>query len=175
MSRCYRDGGKVLLCGNGGSAADCEHWSAELNKGFRKKRPLPEKWRKKLPPLLAGSLQQALPAIPLTVFAALNTAVANDISAELVFAQGVWALGAPGDILVGISTSGGARNVCAAVQAAEAKGLTTIGLTGGQGGRLGELASIVIRAPAGEVHHIQQYHLPIYHCLCLMLEDEFFA
>jgi len=175
MSQCYRNSGKVLLCGNGGSAADCEHWSGELMKGFRKKRPLSEEWRKKLPPLLAGSLQQALPAIPLTGFLSLNTAFANDVSAELVFAQSVWALGRPGDILIGISTSGNAKNVCAAVQAANARQMLSIGLTGKQGGRLSELAGIVIRAPASEVHRVQQYHLPIYHCLCLMLEDEFFG
>jgi D-sedoheptulose 7-phosphate isomerase len=174
MCECYRNGGKMLLCGNGGSAADCEHWSGELLKGFRKARPLTDKWKKKLPPLLADSLQEGLPAIPLPAFMSLNTAVANDIAAELVFAQSVWALGKPGDILVGISTSGNAKNVCAAVQAAGVKQIVTIGLTGQEGGRLGELAGIVIRAPATEVHRVQQYHLPIYHCLCLMLEDEFF-
>lgn len=175
LSECYRNSGKVLLCGNGGSAADCEHWSAELMKSFRKERPLPEKWKKKLPRLLAENLQQALPAIPLTGFLSLNTAFANDVSAELVFAQSVWALGQPGDILIGISTSGAAKNVCAAIQTANAKEMITIGLTGEQGGLLADLAGIVIRAPATEVHRVQQYHLPIYHCLCLMLEEAFFS
>ena len=119
--------------------------------------------------------RRGLYPVSLTGFLSLNTAVANDVSADVVFAQSVWALGQPGDILIGISTSGNAKNVCAAIQAADAKGMRTIGLTGEQGGSLSDLAEIVIRAPAAEVHRVQQYHLPIYHCLCLMLEDAFFG
>jgi D-sedoheptulose 7-phosphate isomerase len=153
MAACFRAGGKMLLCGNGGSAADCEHWSAELGE----------------------KLQGALPAIPLPAFGSLNSAFANDVDPELAFAQGVWALGEQGDVLVAISTSGNAKNVLRAVEVARARGLVTVGLTGEGGGKLRRLAEICIRAPGREVHRIQQSHLPIYHCLCLMLEDEFFG
>jgi len=174
MAACFRAGGKMLLCGNGGSAADCEHWSAELMKGFLKNRPLDRKWKEKLGAELGEKLQGALPAIPLPAFGSLISAFANDIDPELVFAQGVWALGGQGDVLVAISTSGNAKNVLRAAEVARARGLVTVGLTGEDGGKLRGLAEICIRAPGREVHRIQQYHLPIYHCLCLMLEDEFF-
>lgn len=175
MAACFRAGGKMLLCGNGGSAADCEHWSAELMKGFLSKRPLAKEWKRKLGADLGEKLQGALPAIPLPAFSSLSSAFANDVDPELVFAQGVWALGEQGDILVAISTSGNARNVLRAAEVARAKGLVTVGLTGEHGGKLRRLAEICIRAPGRDVHRIQQYHMPIYHCLCLMLEDEFFA
>jgi len=175
MAACFRAGGKMLLCGNGGSAADCEHWSAELMKGFLRQRPLPREWKEKLPAELGEKLQGALPAIPLPAFSSLISAFANDVDPELVFAQGVWALGAEGDVLVCISTSGNAKNVLRAAEVARARGLATVALTGEDGGELGRLAGICIRAPGREVHRIQQHHLPIYHCLCLMLEDEFFA
>jgi D-sedoheptulose 7-phosphate isomerase len=172
---CYAGGGKVLVCGNGGSAADAEHWSGELLKGFVKKRPLPPEMRQKLSPSLAEGLQGALPTIPLTGFLSFRTAFANDVDPELVFAQLVWALGRPGDALVALSTSGGSANVCAAMEAASARQMTTVALTGEDGGRLSELADVCIRAPAGETHLVQEYHVPIYHCLSLMLEDELFA
>jgi D-sedoheptulose 7-phosphate isomerase len=172
---CFREGGKLLLCGNGGSAADCEHWSGELLKGFLKKRPLSPEWKEKLGEPLASGLQGALPAVPLTGFLSFSTAFANDVSPELVFAQGVWALGRPGDVLAGISTSGNSRNVCLAVRAAAALGMRTVALTGADGGKLAGLAEVCIRVPAQEVHLVQQYHLPVYHCLCRMLEDEFFS
>ena len=175
MAACFRGGGKMLLCGNGGSAADCEHWSAELMKGFLSKRPLAEEWKKKLGADLGEKLQGALPAIPLPAFSSLSSAFANDVAPELVFAQGVWALGKQSDVLVAISTSGNARNVLRAVEVARARGLVTVGLTGEHGGKLRRLAEICIRAPGKDVHRIQQYHMPIYHCLCLMLEDEFFG
>jgi D-sedoheptulose 7-phosphate isomerase len=175
MAACFRAGGKMLLCGNGGSAADCEHWSAELMKGFLKKRPLAQEWKEKLGAELGEKLQGALPAIPLPAFGSLNSAFANDVDPELAFAQGVWALGEQGDVLVAISTSGNAKNVLRAVEVARARGLVTVGLTGEGGGKLRRLAEICIRAPGREVHRIQQSHLPIYHCLCLMLEDEFFG
>lgn len=175
MAACFRAGGKMLLCGNGGSAADCEHWSAELMKGFLSKRPLAEEWEKKLGADLGEKLQGALPAIPLPAFSSLSSAFANDVAPELVFAQEVWALGEQGDVLVAISTSGNARNVLRAAEVARAKGLVTVGLTGEHGGKLRRLAEICIRAPGRDVHRIQQYHMPVYHCLCLMLEDEFFG
>ncbi|HUU27079.1 MAG TPA: SIS domain-containing protein [archaeon] len=170
----FRKGGKILLCGNGGSAADCEHWSAELMKGFLKKRPLSEEWQKRLGEPLGSKLQGALPSVPLPALTSLTTAFANDVDPELAFAQCVWALGVPGDVLVALSTSGNSKNILQAVRVAKAKGLVTVGLTGQSGGKLAGLADICIKAPAKEVHRVQQYHLPIYHALCLMLEDKFF-
>lgn len=171
----FRRGGKLLLCGNGGSAADCEHWSGELLKGFASKRPLPARFRDALPPQLFENLQGGLPAIPLPSFVSLNTAFANDVSTDLAFAQLVWALGSPGDVLVAISTSGNAANVCSAVEAAKAKEIVTIGMTGRGGGRLSTLVDIAIRVPADIVYEIQEGHEAIYHCLCLMIEDAMFA
>ncbi len=166
--------GKLLLCGNGGSAADADHWAGELLKGFRSKRPLASGEKSNLPPILAEKLQRPLPAIPLTSFAALTTAFANDVDPELCFAQLTWALGSAGDVLIGISTSGNAKNVGWAAQAARARGLRAIGLTGESGGKLRDHCDVMIRVPAAETYLVQEFHLPIYHCLCLMLEDEFF-
>ena len=172
---CFKSGGKILLCGNGGSAADADHWAGELLKGFCKMRPLPGKDRKKLPSHLARHLQGALPAIPLTNFTALGSAFLNDVDGNLVYAQLTSALGRRGDALVALSTSGNAANVCYAVQTARARGLRTVALTGAGGGRLRGLADICIRVPARETYRAQEYHLPIYHCLSLMLEDAFFS
>lgn len=166
---------KVLLCGNGGSAADADHISGELLKGFCRQRPLSAADRKRLPEPLASKLQGGLPAIPLGGLVAASTAFANDVSPDLVYAQMVWSLGCAGDVFFGISTSGNAKNVCAAAQAARARGLVTIALTGASGGKLKELSDVAILAPASETFQIQEYHLPIYHCLSRMLEDEFFS
>jgi len=174
MHACLKSGGKILLCGNGGSAADADHWAAELLKGFDRKRPLSARDRKGLPPVIGRHLQGALPAIPLTGFSAFASAFANDVKAELTFAQLTHALGRRGDVLVALSTSGNAANVCHAVQTARARGLRTVALTGAGGGRLLRLADICIRVPARETWRAQEYHLPIYHCLSLMLEDAFF-
>ena len=172
---CYRGGNKVLICGNGGSAADAEHWSAELMKGFYHTRPLSGRIAEKLPPDIAQNLQGALPTIPLTGFPSLATAFANDNESEYLFSQLVMALGKPGDMLVAISTSGNSPNILHAVKTAAAIGMKTAGLTGRSGGQLVELADISIRVPAGDVHLIQEYHLPVYHTLSLMLEEEFFS
>lgn len=168
-------GGKLLLCGNGGSAADAEHWAGELLKGFAQKRPLGPADQRTLPEELGLKLQGALPAIPLTGFVSLATAFLNDVDPHLTFAQLVWGLGKPGDVLIGISTSGNARNVCAAMEAARARGLFRLGLSGRTGGRLGPLCDLCLRVPADETYQIQELHLPVYHCLSLMLEDEFFS
>lgn len=173
LKDCFVAGGKALACGNGGSAADAEHWAGELLKGMLKPRRLPP--NPSLPQRLAERLQGALPMIPLTGFLSYHTAFGNDVDPELVFAQLVWALGRPGDVLVAISTSGNSENVCAAAEAASAKGMPVIALTGADGGRLGDLAGVAIRAPARETHLVQELHLPVYHCLSVMLEDEFFA
>ncbi|MES2307578.1 MAG: SIS domain-containing protein [Verrucomicrobiota bacterium] len=170
----YKNGGSLYLCGNGGSAADCEHWSGELLKGFYHKRPLSEKEKATLPPELASKLQGSLPAIPLTGFLGLATAFANDVDAQLIYAQLLWGLGKPNDILIAISTSGNAVNVRHALDVARAKGIVTIGFSGKTGGAMKPLCDLCICVPESETYRIQEYHLPIYHCLCLMLEDEFF-
>jgi D-sedoheptulose 7-phosphate isomerase len=171
----FTAGGKALACGNGGSAADAEHWAGELLKGMLKARKLHAPSHPSLPPRLAESLQGALPMIPLTGFVSYHTAFGNDVDPEFVFAQLVWALGQPGDVLVALSTSGESDNVIAAAEAASAKGMTVLALTGAEGGRLAEHADVAIRVPAHETHLVQELHLPVYHCLSLMLEDEFFA
>ena len=175
LHRSFRDGHKILLCGNGGSAADADHWAGELLKGFYHPRPLSASQRRGLPPALAKRLQGALPAIPLTNFPAATSAFGNDVDPQLAFAQLTSALGRKGDVLVAISTSGNARNVCHAATVARARGLRTLALTGASGGRLLGLCDITIRAPSRETHRVQEYHLPVYHCLSLMLEDAFFA
>jgi len=172
---CYTGGGKALVCGNGGSAADAEHWSGELLKSFVRKRPLAADARRGLSARLAEELQGALPMIPLTGFLSFRTAFANDADPDLVFAQLVWALGRPGDVLVALSTSGDSANIWLAAEAASARGMKTVALTGESGGRLADLADVCIRAPARETHLVQELHMPVYHCLSLMLEDAFFG
>ena len=173
--RCYRGGGTSLLCGNGGSAADADHWAGELLKGFESRRPLPAAQRVGLDPDIVSKLQCGLPAIPLTGFPALRSAVANDIDPQLDFAQLVQAFGQPGWLFVGISTSGNARNVCAAAEVARARGLYVLGLTGMSGGRLATLCDVCLCAPSTRTCEAQEYHLPIYHTLCLLLEDALFG
>lgn len=171
----FRDGGNVLIAGNGGSAADADHWAGELMKGFESRRPLTQAQRAGLRPELAEKLQQAVPCIPLTGFPALRTAVANDIDPTLEFAQLVMALGRPGSLFIGLSTSGNAANVCAAAEVARARGLKVLGLTGEGGGRLAGLCDLCLRVPAKRTLEVQELHLPIYHTLCLLVEDEFFS
>ncbi len=174
LTATFRSGGKLLLCGNGGSAADCEHWAGELLKSFVKDRPLPAKLAEKLPAELAQNLEAALPAIPLGGFQAASTAFANDVAPQLIFAQLTLGLGKPGDVLVGISTSGNSANVCKAVLTAKAIGMKTVALTGKSGGELAKLADTAIRAPETETYKIQELHLAIYHWLCMAVENEFF-
>jgi len=174
MCDCYRNGGKVLICGNGGSAADAEHWAGELLKGFLTRRPVTGPACANLPPDLAPYLQGSLPTIPLTGFLSLGTAFANDVSSLYIFSQLVWGLGRPGDILIGISTSGNSRNILHALETARCRGLRRIGLTGVSGGEMTGQTDICIQVPASRVHEIQELHLPVYHCLSNMLEQEFF-
>ena len=171
---CEHDG-TLLLAGNGGSAADADHWTGELLKGFCRKRPLSPQAQADLGAELGSRLQGGLRAIPLASFPALSTAFANDVEPTLVYAQLVWALGRPKDVFVGISTSGNAQNVCAAAQAAQAKGMRVVGLTGSTGGALRAHSDVCIRVPATETYLVQEAHLPIYHCLSRMLEDDFFT
>ncbi len=170
----YTRGGKLLIAGNGGSAADADHISGELLKGFKQKRPLSQGWRDKLGHEIADNLQGALPTIPLSTFNALNTAYANDCNPHYIFAQLTWGLGMTGDALLSISTSGNSKNVLLATQVAKAKGMHTIGLTGATGGELKDMCDICICVPETETFKIQELHLPVYHILCLMLEEALF-
>ena len=177
----YRAGNKLLLCGNGGSAADAEHIVGELMKGFLKKRLLPEAAREKMKTAfpqdadyLYENLQGALPAISLVNSVALGTAFANDQAADLVFAQQVLGLGCEGDVLLAISTSGNSKNVLYAAETARVRGLKTIALTGRSGGKLKPLADVTIAVPSDETYCIQEFHLPVYHALCIAAEEEFF-
>lgn len=174
LQTCLRSGNKLLLCGNGGSAADAEHWAGELLKGFESKRPLSGAERGGLPDELANQLQGALPAIPLTGFLSLRTAFANDVDPALEYAQLVWGLGKLGDVLIAISTSGNARNVRLAAQAAKARGVKVLALTGQTGGQLRPHAELALTVPETRTLLVQELHLAIYHTLSLMLEDAFF-
>ncbi|WP_219838410.1 SIS domain-containing protein [Paenibacillus sp. R14(2021)] len=181
MKRSYEQCGKMLLAGNGGSAADCEHVVGELMKGFMSQRPLPPSEREKMlvhgeeGAYIADRLQGALPAISLVSQSALATAYINDVAADMVFAQQVYGYGRQEDTLVVFSTSGNSANVVRAVQVAKSLGMTTIGFTGQGGGRLKELCDITVRVPYTSTPDIQERHLPIYHALCMMLEEAFFA
>ena len=181
MCNAYRCGGKVMTAGNGGSASDAEHIVGELMKGFCRRRPLDGDSRAALvaaDPVrgarLGEVLQQGLPAIALTNHPALSTAFSNDCDPNAVFAQQVWGYGNAGDVLIVMSTSGNAENLLMATAAAHAKGIKVALLTGEHGGKLAEVCDIVLRAPAKETYQVQEYHLPIYHALCLLVEDEFF-
>jgi D-sedoheptulose 7-phosphate isomerase len=177
----YAAGGKLLIAGNGGSAADSEHIAGELMKNFVKKRALPRSFIEALKACpdeaasyLAGHLQSGLPALSLAGHPGLSSACINDIDGNIVFAQQVYCLGRPGDVFFGISTSGNAKNVFYALAAAKAAGLKTIALTGGSGGMLAGAADAAIIVPEKETYKIQELHLPVYHTLCLMLEEYFF-
>lgn len=169
----YESGKKLLVCGNGGSASDSEHIVGELMKGFYKKRPLSAREQEAYGDQ-AKRLQGALPAIALTGHPALSTAFLNDVDPEMVFAQQVYGYGSEGDVLLAISTSGNSRNVVNAVQVAQAKKMKTLGFTGEGGGELGRRCDVCLQAPARSTADIQEYHLPIYHTLCAMLEEHFF-
>ena len=182
MRESFRQGGKLLVCGNGGSAADSEHIVGELMKGFMLPRPIPDEDRERLSSMygeegayMAERLQRALPAIALTGSPALATAYQNDVAADLNFAQQVYGYGQKGDTLLAISTSGRSANVVHALQVARMIGLGTIGLTGANGGRMNDLCDVTIRVPYESTPEIQERHLPIYHALCIMLEHEFFG
>lgn len=165
--------GKFLLCGNGGSASDSEHWAGEMLKGFAHSRPLSASMRQGLPAEMAGRLQWAFPVIPLTGFPSLATAFGNDVNSEYIFAQLLFALGRPGDVLAALSTSGNSANVCRAAEVARAREIPVIALTGETGGKLKALANVCICVPATQTPQVQEYHLPVYHCLSLMLEESF--
>lgn len=176
----YRNGKKLLVCGNGGSAADSEHIVGELMKGFRMERPITKNLRERLEKeykgeQLADYLQEALPAIALTSHSALTTAIGNDVSAEVIFAQQVLGYGSEGDVLLGITTSGNSSNVVNSIKVARVLGMRTIGFTGAGGGTLLELCDVTIAVPEKETYRIQELHLPVYHALCAMVENEMFG
>lgn len=176
MAESFRAGGKLLACGNGGSASDAQHIVGELMKGFVLARKLPGEMREKLDDdYLSDNLQMALPAVSLMGEAALTTAFANDCAPDLAFAQQVLGLGRKGDVLLGISTSGNSRNVLYAAKVARAQGMKVVMLTGRDGGRCASFADAAIRVPETETYKVQEYHLPVYHAICLALEEEFFG
>ena len=182
LEECYRHDGKLLIAGNGGSAADSEHIAGELMKRFKTPRPVPQEFAEKLTavdpsrgPALAKNLERGLMAIPLVAHEALTTAYINDVDGLGVFAQQLYGFGRPGDVFLGISTSGNSKNVMSATVVARALGLKVIGLTGESGGELASVADVAIRVPETETFMIQELHLPVYHCLCLMLEGRFFG
>lgn len=182
LEECYEHDGKLLIAGNGGSAADSEHIAGELMKRFKSPRPVPTEFAEKLEavdpvrgPVLAKNLEQGLMAIPLVAHEALSTAYINDVDGLGVFAQQLYGFGRPGDVFLGISTSGNSKNIMSATVVARALGLKVIGLTGASGGELAKVADIAIRVPEKETYMIQELHLPVYHCLCLMLEEHFFG
>ena len=182
LTAAARADGLILLCGNGGSAADCEHIVGELMKGFALSRKLSADWEEKfkqvcpeMAPYLMENLQGALPAISLVSETALSTAYANDQAPDLSFAQQVLGQGMAGDVMLCISTSGNSTNVLYAAAVARAKELRVIGLAGQDGGQLRGLSDVCICAPSRITYQIQEYHLPIYHALCLALEREFFG
>ncbi len=168
----YKNGGKVLVCGNGGSAADSEHIVGELMKGFLSKRKVNDN---RLPDELKEKLQGALPAISLTSQTAIMTAFNNDCDPDFVFAQQVYGYGKENDLLIAITTSGNSKNVLKAVEVANCIGVKSLALTGCDGGKIKEMATVTITVPSSETYKIQEYHLPIYHYLCAMVEQEFFG
>ena len=178
---CYRSGGMVLICGNGGSAADAEHLVGELMKGYLSPRPVPAAVRAALAaafpddaPYLAAHLQGALPTFSLASQMSLITAIANDTAADMIFAQQVYGYGRPGDVLVAISTSGNSPNILRAAQVARALGLGVLGFTGRSGGGLHPLCTVSIRVAADLTSDVQESHLALYHAICAIIEGSFF-
>lgn len=182
MEKCYEHDGKLLIAGNGGSAADSEHIAGELMKRFKTPRPVTPEMVEKLKAVdpvrgedLAKNLERGLMAIPLVAHEALSTAYINDVDGLGVFAQQLFGFGRPGDVFLGISTSGNSKNVMSATVVARALGIKVIGLTGAKGGELASVADAAVKVPETETYMIQELHLPVYHCWCLMLEDKFFG
>lgn len=182
LLECALRDGLIMTCGNGGSASDSAHIVGELMKGFKTGRPLNQRQLDALEfafpkegKAIAAHLQQAIKAVSLTDQAAISTAFANDVAPDMVFAQQVLGYGRRGDVLIGLSTSGNSRNVVNACKVAKAFGVKTIGFTGEAGGALAGLCDVTIRVPATETFRVQEYHLPVYHALCAMLEAEIYC
>lgn len=182
LASCVKDGGKILICGNGGSAADAEHIVGELMKSFLLPRNLPASFASKFETnfpeygqLLCQHLQQAIPAISLMNSVSFSTAFSNDENAEYSLAQQVWGLGQPADVLWGISTSGRSLNIIHAMRVAQLKGMKTLGMTGRDGGEMAGLCDVELRMPCDSTPAIQEMHLPVYHALCAELEEILFG
>ncbi len=182
MEESYEQDGKLLIAGNGGSAADAEHIAGELMKRFKSPRPVTAEFAEKLKRIdpvrgenLANNLECGLMAIPLVAHEALTTAYINDVDGLGVFAQQLFGFGRRGDVFLGISTSGNSKNIMSATVVARAMGIKVVGLTGANGGELAQVADVAIKVPEVETYMVQELHLPVYHCLCLMLEDSFFG
>lgn len=182
MEECYKKEGKLLIAGNGGSAADSEHIAGELMKRFNMARPISKEFAEKLMEIdsvrgasLAKNLECSLMAIPLVAHEALTTAYINDVDGMGVFAQQLFGYGRAGDVFLGISTSGNSENILNAAVLARASGIKVIGLTGKTGGKLAEMSDVVVCVPEEATYLIQELHLPIYHCWCMMLEERFFG
>lgn len=182
MEETYEHDGKIMVAGNGGSAADAEHIAGELMKRFKTPRPVSDEFAARLKAIdperganLAANLERSLMAIPLVAHEALTTAYINDVDGYGVFAQQLFGFGRKGDVFLGISTSGNSKNVMSATVVARALGIKVIGLTGAGGGELACVADVCVKAPETETYMIQELHLPIYHCWCLMLEERFFG
>ena len=167
----YKNGGKVLVCGNGGSAADSEHIVGELMKGFMLKRPVSDE---RIPTHLRSNLQGALPAISLPSQSAVISAFANDVAADMVYAQLVYGYAKENDLVIGISTSGNSKNVVNAVEVAKCVGASTLALTGENASRLSEICDVTIKVPESETYKVQELHLPVYHYLCAKTEQTMF-
>ncbi len=182
LEECYTSDHKLLIAGNGGSAADAEHIAGELMKRFKMPRPVSEDFKDKLISIdrvrgeeLSRNLERGLMAIPLVAHEALTTAYINDVDAVGVFAQQLFGFGRSGDVFLGISTSGNSKNIMSAVVVAKALNIKVIGLTGKSGGELAGVSDVTIKVPESETYMIQELHLPVYHCLCMMLEAKYFS
>ena len=180
LANCFASGHRLYLCGNGGSASDCEHIAGELLKSFKKCRPLSADLMEGLKKqgergqVLIENLQGGLPTVSLCGHTAFSTAFQNDCDPMFVFAQQVGAWGQAGDVLLTLSTSGNSKNCIYAATVAQAKGMSVTALLGGSGGELKALADASVVVPEKETYKVQELHLPVYHCLCAMLEEEFF-
>lgn len=181
VKACFARGGRLYLCGNGGSSSDCEHIAGELIKSFKKKRPLEKTFAQNLSNMgdegadMLRDLEGGLPAISLCGHPGLTSAFSNDKNPSLVFAQQLSVFGRAGDVLLTLSTSGNSRNCVYAAIAARAMGIKVVFLGGGNGGKLKEQADVSVVVPETETFKVQELHLPVYHALCAMLESEFFA
>lgn len=183
MLETYEKGGKIMVCGNGGSCADAQHIVGELMKGFLLRRPMTEEQKtafeaalgKEDAEIFASRMQRGIPAMALDGATGLLTAYANDVDADYIYAQQVFACGQKNDLLIGISTSGNSKNVVNAMKAAKAMGIRTIALTGAKESKSSALASVAIRVPETETFKVQELHLPVYHYLCAEMEESVFG
>jgi len=179
---CYSSGGKLLICGNGGSSADADHFAAELMKSFEMLRPLDESLKKRFHEIsgtrgryLGDKLEHSLPAISLPANTALATAISNDIDPSLIYAQQVIGYGEEGDVLIGISTSGNSQNIVDACITAKALNLNVIGITGKTGGKMKQFCDLLVNVPETRTAWVQELHLPVLHAICLIVENHFYS